>query len=170
MQGDISAIVRQGSGSACRSVFGGFVRWIKGQREDGKDSIARQLYPPSHWPELRVLIVVVSDHKKETSSTSGMQTSVQTSELLKFRAEAIVPQRCEDMERAIREKDFPGFAELTVRDSNQFHATCLDTYPPIFYLNSTSQEIIGLCHEYNYKKGVSSVSSQVTKDKNLRGG
>ena len=99
-----------------------------------------------------------------------MQTSVQTSELLKFRAEAIVPQRCEDMERAIREKDFPGFAELTVRDSNQFHATCLYTYPPIFYLNSTSQEIIGLCHEYNYKKGVSSVSSQVTKDKNLRGG
>ncbi|GAU96225.1 hypothetical protein RvY_07700-2 [Ramazzottius varieornatus] len=158
IQGDVSAIVRQGSGSACRSVFGGFVRWAKGHREDGNDSIARQLFPASHWPELRVLIVVVSDHKKETSSTKGMQTTVETSDLLKFRTEVVVPKRCEDMERAIEKRDFPSFAELTMRDSNQFHATCLDTYPPIFYLNSTSQEILMLCHDYNQKKGAATVA------------
>ena len=38
-------------------------------------------------------------------------------------------------------------------DSNQFHATCLDTYPPIFYLNDTSRRIIQLVHEYNRVAG-----------------
>ena len=34
-------------------------------------------------------------------------------------------------------------------DSNQFHATCLDTYPPVFYLNDVSRRIIGLVHALN---------------------
>lgn len=32
-----------------------------GEQADGKDSIARQVAPESHWPELRVLILVVSE-------------------------------------------------------------------------------------------------------------
>lgn len=35
------------------------------------------------------------------------------------------------------------------QDSNQFHAICLDTYPPICYLNDTSKEIIQLVTRYN---------------------
>ena len=41
--GHLTAIARQGSGSASRSMFGGFVRWEKGTREDGTDSIAVQV-------------------------------------------------------------------------------------------------------------------------------
>ena len=38
---------------------------------------------------------------------------------------------------------------LALQDSNQFHATCLDTYPPIFYMNDTSKKIANLVHAYN---------------------
>jgi len=41
--GQLSGIARQGSGSASRSMFGGFVKWQKGERLDGLDSIAIQV-------------------------------------------------------------------------------------------------------------------------------
>lgn len=36
-----------------------------------------------------------------------------------------------------------------VQDSNQFHSTCLDTYPPIFYLNDVSRAVINFVHAFN---------------------
>lgn len=146
---EASRIARQGSGSACRSLFGGFVSWEMGEKADGSDSYAVQIAPETHWPDLQALICVVSDAKKGTSSTAGMQSTIKTSLLMNERINNIVPARMEGMKKAILEKDFQSFAELTMRDSNQFHAVCLDTYPPIFYMNDTSRAIIQLIHEYN---------------------
>ncbi|XP_051884056.1 diphosphomevalonate decarboxylase isoform X2 [Pristis pectinata] len=148
LEGELSEIARQGSGSACRSMYGGFVQWTMGVKEDGSDSIAQQIEPETHWPELRVLILVVNAEQKPVSSTAGMQTSVKTSALLKYRAE-IVPKRMLEMIEAIKQQDFETFGQLTMKDSNQFHATCLDTFPPIFYLNEISKSIINLVHRYN---------------------
>ncbi|XP_007125573.1 diphosphomevalonate decarboxylase isoform X2 [Physeter macrocephalus] len=149
VESDLSEVARRGSGSACRSLYGGFVEWQMGERADGKDSIARQVAPESHWPELRVLILVVSTERKPTGSTAGMQTSVETSALLRFRAEALVPARMAEMTRCVRERDFQAFGQLTMKDSNQFHATCLDTFPPISYLSDTSRRVIHLVHRFN---------------------
>jgi len=146
----LSTIARQGSGSSCRSLYGGFVAWRQGSAEnDWKDSLAQPVAPVEHWPEIRAVILVTNAQKKHTSSTTGMQNSVRTSPFLKYRGEAVVPQRMHDMERAWLAKDFDAFAKLTMQDSNQFHSTCLDTYPPIFYLNDTSRDIIRLIHAYN---------------------
>ncbi|TKC36605.1 hypothetical protein EI555_017002, partial [Monodon monoceros] len=156
VESDLSEVARRGSGSACRSLYGGFVEWRMGERADGKDSIARQVAPESHWPELRVLILVVSTEKKLTGSTAGMQTSVETSALLRFRAEALVPARMAEMTRCVRERDFQAFGQLTMKDSNQFHATCMDTFPPISYLNDTSRRIIHLV-AYTFDAGANAV-------------
>jgi len=145
----LSRIARQGSGSACRSLFGGFVAWEKGEAADGNDSVAVQVATETHWPELSALICVVSDLKKGTSSTEGMQTTVQTSPLLQHRIHNVVPLRMEAMKKAVLDRDFQTFADITMRDSNQFHAVCLDTHPPIFYLNDVSRTIIRLVHEFN---------------------
>lgn len=115
VEGELSEVARRGSGSACRSMLGGFVQWQRGERPDGRDSLALQVAPETHWPELRVLVMVVrgledmavpagwvgfggmvrgfvshclcspqvSGEKKPVGSTAGMQTSVDTSPLLK---------------------------------------------------------------------------------------
>jgi len=148
--GQLTTIARQGSGSACRSLSGGFVAWrAGGKKKDWSDSLAEQVADENHWPEIRAVIMVVSDAKKDTSSTAGMSTSVETSLLLKHRAETVVAKRMETIEKAFLAKDFETFGQLTMADSNQFHATCLDTYPPIFYMNDVSKSIIRIIHAYN---------------------
>jgi diphosphomevalonate decarboxylase len=150
---EVTAVARQGSGSACRSLFGGFVRWSMGELEDGTDSVASQVAPAEHWPEIEALIMVASKAKKHMSSTSGMMTSVETSSLLAHRAATVVPERMKQMENAYMSKNFEKFGELTMRDSNQFHATCLDTYPPIFYMNDVSRQVANAVHTINAAYG-----------------
>lgn len=146
---ELSIIARQGSGSACRSLFGGFVAWEMGSQEDGLDSKAVEVSPLEHWSDVKAAILVVSADKKDTPSTSGMQSTVKSSDLFQWRVKEVVPKRFEQMKKAIVEKNFPTFAELTMKDSNSFHATCLDSYPPIFYMNDTSKKIIKLVHAIN---------------------
>jgi diphosphomevalonate decarboxylase len=150
---DLSRIARQGSGSACRSLFGGYVAWEMGSKADGSDSLAVQIAPASHWPDMRALVLVVSAEKKGVSSTTGMQATVQTSTLYAIRTAEVVPKRMKDMIQAVKDKDFPSFAQLTMRDSNSFHATCLDTDPPIFYMNDVSRAAIKIVEGINAKAG-----------------
>jgi diphosphomevalonate decarboxylase len=150
---ELSLIARQGSGSACRSLFGGFVAWEMGSAPDGSDSLAVEVAPREHWPDIHALICVVSDDKKGTSSTSGMQRTVETSPLLQHRIAHVVPARMDAIKEAILQRDFPSFARITMQDSNQFHAVALDTDPPIFYLNDVSRSIIAIITEYNRAAG-----------------
>jgi len=120
-----------------------------GSKADGSDSFAVEVAPREHWPDMHALICVVSDDKKGTSSTSGMQRTVETSPLLQHRINEVVPQRMKAIIEAIKGRDFDTFARITMADSNQFHAVCLDTEPPIFYLNDVSRAVIALIVEYN---------------------
>ena len=125
------------------------MKWEMGQEPSGSDSLAIQVAPREHWPEMHALICVVSDDKKGTSSTSGMQRSVETSALLQHRIKHVVPERMDKISTAILTKDFSTFAKITMADSNQFHAIALDTEPPIFYMNDVSRAIVALIVEYN---------------------
>lgn len=145
---DLSRIARQGSGSASRSLMGGVVMWNMGTRQDGLDSQA-ELVPFAPQVELEAIICVVSEKKKKVSSTAGMQTSVKESPLLAHRAKDIVPVRINAMKQAFATGNVESVLELTMRDSNQFHACCLDTFPPIFYMTDTSKEIVNLVTELN---------------------
>ncbi|CAK7214796.1 diphosphomevalonate decarboxylase [Sporothrix curviconia] len=149
----LSLIARQGSGSACRSVFGGYVAWRMGEKADGSDSLAEQVAPASAWPEMRAVVLVVSAAKKGVSSTSGMQQTVATSGLFQERIRTVVPDNMAKMEAAIAAQDFAAFAEVTMRDSNSFHATCADTYPPIFYMNDVSRAAVRAVESINAKAG-----------------
>lgn len=89
---ELSALARRGSGSACRSLFGGFVHWKK----EGL-CVAEQIAPANHWPELRCIVAVVSSASKSVGSTDGMRRSVETSSFLQHRVNNVLPQRIEQM-------------------------------------------------------------------------
>lgn len=146
---ELSSMARMGSGSACRSLHSGYVAWEMGCQDNGSDSHAIQVAPKEHWPEMEALILVVNDAKKKTSSTLGMQNTVETSPLIQHRIKNVVPKAMEDMKKAILAKDFDAFAEITMRDSNSFHAVCMDTFPPIYYMNDISRAIVNTIHDFN---------------------
>ncbi len=145
---ELSILARLGSGSACRSVLGGFVEWKKGSKDDGSDSYAVQFASHLHWPEFRNVIAVTETEKKKISSRAGMKQTVETSILYNARL-AYLPKLIEDVKKAILEKDLQNLLQMVMRESNNLHAVMLDTWPPIIYLNDTSKEIIYAIHEYN---------------------
>ncbi len=65
---ELSVLARMGSGSACRSIYGGAVEWQKGIKADGSDSFAVELSPPEKWKELRNAIVILDSKEKKNQS------------------------------------------------------------------------------------------------------
>jgi diphosphomevalonate decarboxylase len=122
----LSIIARMGSGSASRSVIGGVVRWNSGLRDDGSDSFAQQIYSPNYWPEIVDLIAIVSLEEKKTSSRDGMAATVKSSGLYKERVRG-VDERLQDLENAFREQNLAKLAKIVMIESNNMHATMLDT-------------------------------------------
>ena len=145
---ELSILSRQGSGSACRSVLGGFVEWKRGEKADGSDSYAVQVAPHTHWPQMRNIVAVVDSGKKKVSSRAGMKQTVQSSPLYKARLEWVA-QAVGEMRKAVLAKDYAKFAEITMRESSNMHAVMLDTWPPVTYLNDVSKEIMYEVHELN---------------------
>ncbi len=72
-QSELSALARSGSGSAARTIYGGFVEFPEGAE------YASQLHPADYWPELRIILLTVSGEKKKTSSRRGMNDTKLTS-------------------------------------------------------------------------------------------
>lgn len=161
-KGDISELARLGSGSACRSCFGGFVKWTA--HEESNKSVASVLFDHNHWPEMNILALILEDERKIVSSTDGMRDTTKTSQLLKHRVDLVERERLTQMETAIRDKDFNSFAELVMKDSNNFHAICMDTYPPLFYLNDKSKLIIRLVTEFNKLDGDNNLKAAYSFD------
>ncbi|VVB57830.1 Diphosphomevalonate decarboxylase [Candidatus Anstonella stagnisolia] len=150
----LSMLARLSSGSASRSVLGGFVKWNAGECNDGLDSYAVQLAPASHWKELRNVAAVVDAHEKAVGSAEGMQRTVKTSPLFKKRLKEL-PERIANMERAIKKKDAHSFFSLTMEESDSMHASMADTKPPLHYMNDVSREIVAAINSLNKKEGES---------------
>jgi len=147
LQGDISTLARVGSGSACRSMYGGFVEWEKGGKAaDGSDSRAVQLHDAAHWSDLVVFVFVVNGEKKDVSSTDGMRRTVRESKRFQARLQHL-PQTLATMREAIQNKDFDLFARTTMTDSDDFHACCEEVQ--VHYLSQNSRAIIRAVQHYN---------------------
>jgi diphosphomevalonate decarboxylase len=124
----LSRLARTGSGSACRSVPGGFVEWRGGDRHE--NSFAYSIAPPEHWA-LADCVALVSRAHKTTGSTEGHPLAY-TSPLQAARVDD-APRRLAICRKAVLERDFEALAEIVELDSNLMHGVIMTSTPRIFY-------------------------------------
>ncbi len=129
----LSSLARFGSGSACRSIPGGFVEWHT-DPETG-ESYASSIVHPDHW-KLIDCIAILSDEHKPVGSEAGMKTA-ESSPLQQTRV-LDAPRRLEACREAILQRDFAALADITELDSNLMHAVMMTSDPPLFYWHPQS--------------------------------
>jgi diphosphomevalonate decarboxylase len=139
----LSRLARRGSGSACRSIPGGFVEWQAGAGNE--DSFAFSIAPPEHW-ELADCIAVVSAEQKPTGSTEG-HSRAGTSPLQDGRV-ADAPRRLDLCRRALLSRDFEALAGIIELDSNLMHAVMMTSSPPLFYWKESTLTVMRLVREW----------------------
>ena len=149
---DLSVLARRISGSGCRSLFGGFVKWDRGSRRDGLDSYAEQVADSRHWPDIVDVIAIVAGGRKKVPTAEGHARTVATSRLFTQRP-VVAEANFRGAVNAVEDRDFATLSTIVMRDSNNMHATCMDAYPPIMYLNDKSREIIEAVHLLNESEG-----------------
>jgi len=138
---ELSILARKGSGSAARSIFGGFVEWAAGKIGYDESSYAMQLYDENYWPEIRVIVLVLEEGKKEVSSRSGMQSSVFTSPMYKSWLDTVNLDLI-SLKRALLEKDFTRIGSIAESNCLKMHSTMLTSNPPLIYWNANTLELV----------------------------
>ena len=136
----LSQLARQGSGSASRSIYGGFVEWEKGELDDGTDSLARPIMNGQSW-DISVLSVLVSVKPKKVSSREGMKRVVETSPfysnwLVEVEKDLILAKE------AIRDRDFEALGRVVEANALKMHATTLGANPPFIYWQGATLDVI----------------------------
>lgn len=135
-----SIVARQGSGSAARSIFGGFVEMHAGTAADGNDSFAEPLLESEQWP-LEVVIAVTAKGEKEIGSRSGMTRSATSSPYYAAWV-AGQPPDLAAARAAIRGRDFAPLAEVAEHNCLKMHAAALAANPPLVYWNGATVECL----------------------------
>jgi diphosphomevalonate decarboxylase len=134
---ELSRLARRGSGSAARSIPGGFVEWQAGTGD--ADSFAFSIAPPDHWELVDCIAIVTAAHKK-TGSTEG-HSIAGTSPLQAARV-ADAPRRLEICRTAILNRDFNAFASIVELDSDMMHAVMMTSTPSLHYWKPETMRVM----------------------------
>jgi len=139
----LSRLARRGSGSACRSIPGGFVEWVIGENDE--TSFAQSIAPPDHWA-LNDCVTIVSREHKPVGSGEGHILAA-TSPLQSVRVKD-APHRLDICRRAILDRDFEALAEIAELDSNLMHAAIMTSSPPLLYWQPATVGVMRAVQEW----------------------
>ncbi len=132
----LSELARRGSGSAARSIFGGFVEMEAGRREDGTDAVAHGLLPAGDWP-LEVVVAVTDSASKAVGSRDGMNHTMRSSPYYPAWVETVAAD-LDAVRLAIAARDFEALAEVAEHSALKMHASMLAARPGLIYWNSAT--------------------------------
>lgn len=146
---DLSRLARRsGSGSAARSIFGGYVEWpadhSNGAENEEAHSYAVQLAPAIHW-ELRDVIAVVEIGPKIVSSREGHQRAHSSPYYTK--RQELIPKRLEQVRHAIEEADLDLLGPILEEEAVDLHLIAMSSHPPIFYWSPGTMAVLRAVRE-----------------------
>ncbi len=144
-EAQVSVLARLGSGSACRSVLGGWAEWRRGERDDGADSHAVPVAPIHHW-DVTMLVAVVEEGPKDVSSTEGMERTRLTSPYFEPFL-ATIPSDLDPTKRAIAARDLEELGKVMERNCLRMHAAMMGAEPPLVYLRGASLDVVARVRE-----------------------
>ncbi|WEV50293.1 diphosphomevalonate decarboxylase [Lactobacillus sp. ESL0731] len=135
----LSRLARLGSGSASRSIYGGFAIWQK-----GVDDATSYAYALDENPQmdLHLLAIELNQQPKKLSSTGGMKQA-QSSPFFKPWL-ARNEQEMAQMMSAIQENDFTRLGQLAELNASEMHAINLTAQPGFTYFEPDTVEAIKL--------------------------
>lgn len=133
----LSNLSRLGSGSACRSVLGGYVKWNRGMSPYNQS--CQSLLNSEHWA-LKDTILIPTKEEKLVSSTDGHKKA-RESILFEPRI-SVLPERTKKCVSYIENKDIRSLGEILENEALEIHSVVMTSNEPICYLNNTSIEII----------------------------
>ncbi len=139
---ELSELARRGSGSAPRSIFGGFVEMKTGELSNGSDAVAIQLADEHHW-DIKIMVIITSENYKTVSSTNGMTLTAKTSP---FYEQWVISSQNDlnAMRDAILNRNFSKLGELAEFSCLKMHAVALSANPGIIYWNPITIKCIEL--------------------------
>ncbi len=138
----ISEYARIGSASAARSIYGGFTILKK----DGSHAQPLNI----EWPELRIVIAIVSDKQKPVSSRKAMELSRTTSPFYSKWLEESESHFSQSVEAAAK-KDLKKLGPLIRQSYLSMFSTMFTSSPPTFYWLPQSISLIRTCEELRQK-------------------
>ena len=137
---ELSALARRGSGSAARSIYGGYTEWLPGSRSDGSDSYAIQLAPPEHW-DLAIVVAITTDEPKRIGSREGMARTVSGSPFFHAWQESHEVDLAA-VRKGILDRDLGLLGRAAERNCLKMHATAMASEPPLIYWNPATLAVI----------------------------
>jgi diphosphomevalonate decarboxylase len=149
-ESQLSVLARTGSGSASRSIPGGFVEWHAGFNHES--SYAESIAPPDHWNLVDLIAIVSTSHKK-TGSTGG-HGMADTSVLQSARVQDAT-RRLNACRDALLEKDFSRFASIIEEDSNIMHAIMMTSNPKLIYWEPATVSVMKNVTQWREESGLS---------------
>jgi diphosphomevalonate decarboxylase len=136
---DLSILARRGSGSACRSIYGGFSEWKAGSTADGSDSYAEQILGPEGW-DVGMVIAIARAAPKAVGSTEAMARSVESAAYRLWLS--TIEGDLAEVRRGIEARDLAAVGRIAEANAVKMHMTAAAALPPIVFWTEATEAIV----------------------------
>jgi diphosphomevalonate decarboxylase len=127
----VADLARRGSGSAPRSLLGGFVELPAGAAPDGSDALPRTILGPDAW-DVRLVVALAGTGPKAVGSTEGMERTRRTSPYYEAWL-ALCREHLPAAADAVRARDLGALGPIVEASARAMHAAALAADPPVAY-------------------------------------